>query len=318
MKKAVVTGGAGFIGSHLSRRLVRDGWKVTVVDDLSTGEKKNITDILKKITFLKFDVNDTKKLTKAMKGADVVFHLAAIPSVPRSIENPAESHKANIDGTFSVLIAARDAKVQRVVYSASSSAYGDTPTLPKVEEMPPNPVSPYGLQKWVGEKYTEFFDKYFGVEGVSLRYFNIYGPHQNPDSPYSAVIPLFIKLIQQGKSPKINGDGSITRDFTFVDDAVEANILAATVPEARGHMFNVARGEQVSLNELVKTISKVLGTNIKPIYGPERLGDIAHSLADISKANTILGYDPRISLEAGIRRTVESMTKPTKKRGGRI
>jgi UDP-glucose 4-epimerase len=205
-------------------------------------------------------------------------------------------------------MAAREAGTPRVVYSASSSAYGDTPTLPKVEEMPANPLSPYGLQKWVGEKYTEFFDTYFGVEGVSLRYFNIYGPNQNPDSPYSAVIPLFIKLMQKGKSPTIHGDGSITRDFTFVDDAVEANILAATVPEARGHMFNVARGEQVSLNDLVKTINKVLGTNIKPIHGPVRAGDIAHSLADISKANDLLGYDPRISLEAGIRRTIESMS----------
>lgn len=314
MKKAVVTGGAGFIGSHLSRRLVDDGWKVTIVDDLSTGEKKNIADILKKVTFAKLDINNTKKLVACMKGADVVFHLAAIPSVPRSIEDPAESHKANIDGTFSVLMAARETKVSRVVYSASSSAYGDTPTLPKVEEMPPNPLSPYGLQKWVGESYTLLFDKFFGVEGVALRYFNIYGPHQNPDSPYSAVIPLFIKLMQEGKQPKINGDGSITRDFTYVDDAVEANILAATVPEARGHLFNVARGEQVSLNELVKVINKVLGTSIKPIYGPMRTGDIEHSLADISKAADILGYNPRISLEAGIRRTVESMRSFKKKR----
>lgn len=318
MQKALVTGGAGFIGSHLSKRLVRDGWKITIVDNLSTGDKKNIADILKhkNVTFLKFDVNDTKKLTKAMKGVQVVFHLAAVPSVPRSIAKPWDSHKANIDGTFSVLMAARDAKVKRVVYSASSSAYGETPTLPKHEDMLPAPISPYGLQKWVGEKYTLLFDKYFGLEGVALRYFNIYGPNQNPDSPYSAAIPKFVRAMQAGKQPSVHGDGSSTRDFTYIDDAVEANILAAKVQAARGELFNVARGEQVSINELVKTINQVLGTSIEPAYGPNRPGDIAHSLADISKGRSILGYDPKISLLEGVRRTVESMqpVAKTKKR----
>ena len=312
MKKTVVTGGAGFIGSHLAHRLVRDGWKVTIVDNLSTGDKNNIKDILKKVTFLKFDINDTKKMIKAMKGADVVFHLAAVPSVPRSIAKPWDSHRANIDGTFSVLMAAREAKVRRVVYSASSSAYGETPTLPKREDMPPLPLSPYGLQKWVGEKYTLLFDKYFGVEGVALRYFNIYGPYQNPDSPYSAAIPKFVRAMQAGLPAKITGDGSGSRDFTYIDDAVEANILAATIPAARGELFNVARGEQVSINELVKTINQVLGTDIAPAYGPERPGDIKHSLADISKARSILGYDPKISLIEGVRRTIESMKPVTK------
>ncbi len=316
-KKAVITGGAGFIGSHLTRRLVRDGWRVTVVDNLATGDKKNIADSLKKITFIKMDINDTKKLAKAMKGADVVFHLAAIPSVPRSIAKPLESHRANIDGTFSVLMAARDAKVRRVVYSASSSAYGETPTLPKREDMPPSPISPYGLQKWVGEQYTLLFNNFFGVEGVALRYFNIYGPDQNPDSPYSAAIPKFIRAMQKGIQPGVHGDGDNSRDFTYIDDAVEANILAATVPEARGELFNVARGEQVSINELVKTINHVLSTDIAPAYGPERPGDIKHSLADISKARTILGYDPKISLTEGIRRTAESMpVRPSLKRRG--
>ena len=313
-KKALVTGGAGFIGSHLSRRLVRDGWQVAVVDNLATGDRKNIADIVKKVTFLKFDINDTKKLTKAMKGADVVFHLAAVPSVPRSITKPWESHRANIDGTFSVLMAARDAKVRRVVYSASSSAYGDTPTLPKREDMPPAPISPYGLQKWVGEKYTLLFDKYFGVEGVALRYFNIYGPNQNPDSPYSAVIPKFIRAMQVGKPATITGDGAGSRDFTFIDDAVEANILAASVSAAHGEMFNVARGAQVSIDELVATINTVLGTTIAPTYGPERAGDIKDSLADSSKARSILGYNPKISLEEGVRRTVESMRPIAKKK----
>jgi nucleoside-diphosphate-sugar epimerase len=306
-KKAVVTGGAGFIGSHLSRRLVKDGWKVIIVDNLSTGNKRNIADIAKKITFAKLDINNTQKLAKLMKGADVVFHLAAIPSVPRSIAKPYDSHKANIDGTFSVLMAAREAKVRRVVYSASSSAYGDTPTLPKHEDMPPNPISPYGLQKWVGEQYTLLFDKFFGVEGVALRYFNIYGPNQDPLSPYAAVIPKFIRAMQAGKPATITGDGTGSRDFTFVDDAVSANVLAATVPDAHGKMFNVARGEQVSIDDLVKTINTALGTNIPPTYHPERPGDIKDSFADISKAEKILGYNPRVSLLEGVRRTAESI-----------
>jgi UDP-glucose 4-epimerase len=313
-QKALVTGGAGFIGSHLTHRLLRDGWKVTVVDNLSTGDKKNLADVLKQITFLKLDINDTKKLTSAMKGAQVVFHLAAVPSVPRSIAKPWDSHKANIDGTFSVLMAARDAKVKRVVYSASSSAYGETPTLPKREDMPALPISPYGLQKYVGEQYTFLFNKFFNVEGVALRYFNIYGPHQNPDSPYSAAIPKFIRAMQNGIPASIQGDGTNSRDFTYIDDAVEANVLAAAVPAAAGELFNVARGEQVSINELVKTINQVLGTNVPPQYGPERAGDIKHSLADISKARTILGYNPKISLVEGVRRTVESMQPVAKKK----
>lgn len=316
MQKALVTGGAGFIGSHLSRRLVRDGWKVTIVDNLSTGDKKNIADVLKSknVKFLKLDINDTKKLSAAMRGVGVVFHLAAVPSVPRSIAKPWDSHKANIDGTFSVLMAARDAKVRRVVYSASSSAYGDTPTLPKIEEMPPSPISPYGLQKFVGEKYTMLFDKFFGLEGVALRYFNIYGPYQNPDSPYSAVIPKFIRAMQTGKPATITGDGSGSRDFTYVDDAVEANILAATVPEARGEVFNVARGERITLDELVKTINTALGTQIPPSYGPERPGDIKDSFADISKAADILGYSPKTPILEGVRRTAESLRPVPKKK----
>jgi nucleoside-diphosphate-sugar epimerase len=314
MQKALVTGGAGFIGSHLTRRLVRDGWKVTVVDNLMTGNKKNLADVAKKITFLKLDINDTKKLTKAMKGAQVVFHLAAVPSVPRSIAKPWDSHKANIDGTFSVLMAARDAKVKRVVYSASSSAYGETPTLPKREDMPASPISPYGLQKFVGEQYTFLFNKFFGVEGVALRYFNIYGPDQDPNSPYAAAIPKFIRAMQSGSPANITGDGTGSRDFTYVDDAVQANVLAATVPAAAGELFNVARGEQVTINELVRTINNVLGCDILPNHGPERPGDIKHSLADISKARTILGYSPNVSLAEGVRHTAESLRPSVKKK----
>jgi nucleoside-diphosphate-sugar epimerase len=210
-------------------------------------------------------------------------------------------------------MAAREAKVKRVVYSASSSAYGETPTLPKREDMPPAPISPYGLQKWVGEQYTLLFSKFFGVEGVALRYFNIYGPNQDPNSPYAAAIPKFVRAMQAGKQPGVHGDGTNSRDFTYIDDAVEANILAATVSAADGQLFNVARGEQVTINELVKTINTVLGTHIEPAYGPERPGDIKHSLADISKARSVLGYDPKVSLVEGIRRTIESMGPLPKK-----
>jgi len=304
--KFVVTGGAGFIGSHLVEALINKGAKVTVIDNLATGYIGNLDQIRDRIEFIEADINDTADVVRAMRDADTVFHLAAIPSVPRSIDDPVPSHRANIDGTFSVLLAARDAGVRRVVYSGSSSAYGDSPAGLKREELPPAPKSPYALQKLTGELYTLQFDAHFGVQGVVLRYFNIFGPRQDPNSPYAGVIALFIKLMKAGRQPRINGDGTITRDFTYVDNAVALNIKAATVPEARGKVFNAACGTSFTLNELVGVINKVLGSSVVPTYGPERAGDIRASQADISRARRILGYHPFISFEDGIRRTILS------------
>jgi len=304
--KFVVTGGAGFIGSHLVEALINKGAKVTVIDNLATGYIGNLDQIRDRIEFIEADINDTADVVRAMRDADTVFHLAAIPSVPRSIDDPVPSHRANIDGTFSVLLAARDAGVRRVVYSGSSSAYGDSPAGLKREELPPAPKSPYALQKLTGELYTLQFDAHFGVQGVVLRYFNIFGPRQDPNSPYAGVIALFIKLMKAGRQPRINGDGTITRDFTYVDNAVALNIKAATVPEARGKVFNAACGTSFTLNELVGVINKVLGSSVVPTYGPERAGDIRASQADISRARRILAYHPSISFEDGIRRTILS------------
>jgi UDP-N-acetylglucosamine/UDP-N-acetyl-alpha-D-glucosaminouronate 4-epimerase len=306
-KKFVVTGGAGFIGSHLAEALVKEGAAVTVIDNLATGYLSNLEPIRKRIDFIECDINDCSELAQALKGADTLFHLAAIPSVPRSIHAPVPSHEANISGTFRILMAAREARVRRVVYSGSSSAYGDNPAAFKSEEMTPAPKSPYAVQKLTGELYTLQFDSHFGVEGVVLRYFNIFGPRQDPDSPYAGVIPLFIKRISAGLRPNINGDGSITRDFTYVDNAVALNIRAALVPEARGQVFNAACGTSFTLNQLVDAINGALGTRVSPTYGPERPGDIRGSRADITRARTTLGYEPLVSFEEGIRRTAASM-----------
>jgi UDP-glucose 4-epimerase len=302
--KVVITGGAGFIGSHLADWLVRDGAKVTVVDNLASGFLINLEQVKSKVEFVERDVNDTEDMTRVMQGADTVFHLAALSSVPRSIHEPAPSHRANVDGTFSVLLAARAAGVRRVVYSGSSSAYGDNPAPSKREDLPPSPKSPYAVQKLAGELYTLQFDRHFGVEGVALRYFNVFGPRQDPRSQYAGVVPIFIDRIRSGKAPRINGDGTITRDFTYVDNAVAATIKAATVPEARGRIFNAACGTSFTLNELVTAINAALGTSVVPEYGPERAGDIKASRADISLARTILGYAPLVSFEDGIARTV--------------
>jgi UDP-glucose 4-epimerase len=305
-RKVVVTGGAGFIGSHLAEALIKEGATVTVVDNLATGHLSNLEHIRKRLEFIECDINDTADVARAMKGADTVFHLAALPSVPRSIDEPLPSHRANIDGTFSVLLAARCAGVRRVVYSASSSAYGDNPAATKREDMLPSPKSPYALQKLTGELYTLQFDTHFGVEGVALRYFNIFGPRQDPNSSYAGVIPLFIKLIKGGRQPRINGDGTTTRDFTYVDNAIVLNIKAAMVSEARGKVFNAACGTSFTLNQLVAAINSALGTSVEPTYGTERPGDIKASCADISRARRILRYEPLISFEEGIRRTVAS------------
>ena len=306
-KIAVVTGGAGFIGSHLVDALLERGATVRVIDDLSTGRKENIAHVLDRIEFIQDTILNGEVLAEVFAGASYVFHQAAVPSVPKSVADPMTSHNANATGSLNVLLAARDAKVARVVCAASSSYYGDTPTLPKEETMPPNPLSPYGLQKYVSEAYAMQFNRLYGLETVALRYFNIYGPRQDPNSEYSAVVPLFIKHMKAGKAPNINGDGTASRGFTYISDAVAANLLAAQTPGVAGEVFNVSGTGQTSVNELVEKINAILGTSLQPTHGAERLGDIKHSFADISKAARMLGYVPQVSLEEGLTRTAETI-----------
>ncbi|MFC2014555.1 SDR family oxidoreductase [Chloroflexota bacterium] len=304
MKKVIVTGGAGFIGTHLIRRLVGEGHKVTVLDDLSTGILTNLDEFLSEnsIDFVEGSITDLPLLTELFQGVQSVFHLAAIPSVPRSVIEPVLSHQINATGTLNVLLAAKDAQVNRVIYSSSSSVYGDTPTLPKKEDMTPNPQSPYAVAKLSGEYYCAVFNKVYGLSTVCLRYFNVFGPGQNPDSQYAAVIPRFIKNCIKGDSPVIFGDGEQTRDFTFVKDVVTANLLAAK-SEASG-VFNISRGDSITINRLTEHIIELTGSDLKPVYQEPRPGDIIHSLADISKA-TAFGYTPEHDLKTGLAETVE-------------
>jgi len=302
--KVIVTGGAGFIGSHLAEELANRGYSVIVLDDLSTGRMENITDLLAKenVEFVQGSINDASLLQRLFQDVHYVFHLAAIPSVPRSIENPLVSHQVNATGTLNVLLSARDSGVKKVVYASSSSVYGDTGTAAKRENTMPNPQSPYAVTKLTGEYYCQVFQKVYGLPSVCLRYFNIYGPRQDPNSPYAAVIPIFIRRIYQGNPPVIFGDGEQTRDFTFIKDATEANILAAE-SDASG-VFNIGRSERVTINQLARLAIKLVANNsVEPVYDEPRPGDIRHSLADISKART-LGYNPRYSLEEGLRETV--------------
>jgi UDP-glucose 4-epimerase len=304
MREVVITGGAGFIGSHIAEKLANQGYHTTILDDLSTGKMENIEALLKRsnVELVQGSITDITLLQRIFKGVYYVFHQAAIPSVPRSIENPQASHDVNVTGTLNILLAARDNSVKKVVYSSSSSVYGDTPTLPKREDMPPNPQSPYAVTKLAGEYYCQVFHEVYGLPTISLRYFNVYGPRQDPDSQYAAVVPLFISRISQGKSPIIFGDGKQTRDFTYISDVVEANILAAE-SNASG-VFNIGGGgNQVSLEKLARLIPKLMGKNIDPIYEKPRPGDIRHSLADISKAKTF-GYEPEYNLEEGLKETI--------------
>ena len=303
MKKVIVTGGAGFIGSHLAEELARQGYQVIILDDLSTGKIKNIELLLQKtnINFIQGSITDLSLLQKIFRGVEYIFHQAAIPSVPRSIENPQTSHEANVTGTINVLLAARDNGIKKVIYASSSSVYGDTPTLPKSEDMLPNPQSPYAASKLAGEYYCQVFHRVYGLPTVCLRYFNVYGPRQDPDSQYAAVIPKFIKMVSGRKAPIIFGDGEQTRDFTFVTDVIKANIIAAE-SDASG-VFNIGRGESISINRLAELIIRLVGNNVEPIHKEPRPGDIRHSLADISKARAI-GYEPKYSLEDGLRETI--------------
>ena len=300
--RVVVTGGAGFIGSHLAEELAR-GNEVTIVDNLSSGRKENIAALVSQdnVQFIQASITDLGLLQKALKGADFVFHQAAIPSVPRSIKDPLSSHQANITGTLNVLIAAKDNGVKKVVYASSSSVYGDTPTLPKREDMPPNPQSPYAITKLTGEYYCRIFQQIYGLLTVCLRYFNIYGPRQDPNSQYAAVIPKFIKRVSEGKPPIVFGNGNQTRDFTFVKDVVEANILAAQ-SEATG-VFNIGRSDSITINDLARTIMEVMEAGFKPIHRKPRPGDIIHSLADVTKARGF-GYNPKYRLEEGLMETI--------------
>lgn len=306
-KTAVVTGGAGFIGSHIADALLALGCKVRVIDDLSTGKKENISHILDKIEFHNKSILDDGALKKVFKGAEYVYHEAAVPSVPKSVADPLTSHEANATGSLKVLLAARDAGVRRVVYAGSSSFYGDTPTLPKHEGMPPNPLSPYAFQKFAGESYAAMFYKLYGLETVTLRYFNVFGPRQDPHSQYAAVIPRFIRLLKRGEPPTVFGDGEASRDFTFISDVVEANILATVAEDAAGGSFNCAGGRRVTVNELISTLQKLLGTNIAPVYLDTRKGDIKHSYADISKAGRILYYKPKVTFEEGLIKTIATI-----------
>jgi nucleoside-diphosphate-sugar epimerase len=304
MATYLVTGGAGFIGSALVRELLRRGERVRVVDNFSTGLRRNIAAVLPQIEFFEADITDLDGLRPAMEGADYVLHQAALRSVPRSVDNPLASNRVNVEGTLNVLLAARDAGVRRVVYASSSSTYGDTPTLPKQEAMPTVPVSPYAVSKLAAELYTRVFPRVYGLETVSLRYFNVFGPRQDPTSPYSAVLSIFISALLEGKRPTIFGDGEQSRDFTYVDNVVDACLLACTAPRAAGQMMNIAAGQRYSLNHVVALLRKIMGTDLEPIYGPTRSGDVLHAHADISLARQLLGYEPKVFLEEGLRRTV--------------
>ena len=304
MSLYLVTGGAGFIGSHLCEELVRRGESVRVVDSLITGKRANIA-LLPRVEFIHGDLADLDVARRAVKGIDIVLHQAAIPSVPRSVEDPIGSNRANIDASVNLLVAARDAGVRRVVYAGSSSAYGNAVELPKVETMPTAPLSPYALQKLVVEQYCQLFTTLYGLETVTIRYFNVFGPRQDPSSPYSGVISLFISALCEGRQPTIYGNGEQTRDFTYVANVVDGVLRASQAAGVSGEVINVATGGRVSLNELFKVVRDAIGATVEPAYGPPRAGDVKDSQADISKARRLLSYVPTVPFEQGLRNTVE-------------
>ncbi len=308
-RRALVTGGAGFIGGHLCERLIALGWRVRVLDDFSSGRDENLRAIADRVEVIHGDLRDAEAVAKAVEGVEVVFHQGAVPSVPRSVAEPVRTNSVNVDGTLLVLDAARGAGVRRVVYAASSSAYGDTPTLPKVETMPPRPRSPYALQKYAGEVYCQLFSELYGLETVALRYFNVYGPRQDPKSEYAAVIPRFVTACLSGVAPRVYGDGEQTRDFTSVVDAVRANLLAADAPRAVGSVCNVAAGERTSLNQLLDEIRRQTGASVETIYEPAREGDVRDSLASLDRSRELLGYEPTVGLAEGLRTTIAHFEK---------
>ncbi len=304
MAQYLVTGGAGFIGSHLVEELLRRGERVRVVDSLVTGKRENLAHI-PQVEFVHGDLSDIEVARRVVQGVDYVLHQAAIPSVPRSVEDPITSNRNNIDASLNVLVAARDAGVRRVVYAGSSSAYGNQPTLPKVETMVTDPLSPYALQKLVAEQYCRMFTQLYGLETVTIRYFNVFGPRQDPSSPYSGVISVFVSALVEGRRPKIYGDGEQTRDFTYVANVVDGVLRACHAPDASGEVINVATGGRISLNELFRTVRDLTGAKGDPIYEDPRTGDVRDSQADIGKARRLLGYEPLVRLADGLQKTVE-------------
>lgn len=302
---ALVTGGAGFIGSHIASALAASGAKVRIIDDLSTGYLDNVNAITGDVDFVQGSLANEESLRKALEGVELVFHEAAIPSVPRSVENPRQTHIASVESTFSLLLAAKENRVRRVVYAASSSAYGDQPSLPKIENMLPEPLSPYAVAKLVGEYYCQVFTRVYGLETLSLRYFNVFGPRQDPSSQYSGVISRFIGALLTDESPVIYGDGEQSRDFTYVEDVVNANLKAAETMKGIGQVINVANGERITLNQLLAQLKELTGKpDALADYREPRAGDVRHSLADISRARDLLGYEPQVDFQTGLKHTI--------------
>ena len=302
----LVTGGAGFIGSHIAETLVARGARVRVIDNLSTGRLENIEAIREKVDFIRGDLADAATVRKVVEDVEVIFHEAALPSVPRSVANPRETHLACVEGTFNLLLAAKEKRVRRLIYAASSSAYGDQPTLPKVESMRPEPLSPYAAAKLVGEYYCQVFTRTYKLETICLRYFNVFGPRQDPSSPYSGVVSRFIDFLTKGERPVIYGDGEQTRDFTYISNAVDANMLAADADKGIGEVINIANGERVTINQLFQVLKAIAGRDdVEPEYQDARTGDVLHSLADITRARELLGYAPTVDLAQGLQATVE-------------
>ncbi len=304
MANYLVTGGAGFIGSNIVGTLLERGERVRMIDDFSTGKRENIAPYLRRIDFLEESLTDFDICLRAVDDIDYILHQAAIPSVPRSVDDPIRSNDANVTGTVNLLTAAKEKKIKRLIFAASSSAYGDVDVSPKVESLRPQPKSPYGVSKLTGEYYCRAFYECYGLEAVSLRYFNVFGPNQDPTSQYSAVIPKFITAILKDEPPTIYGDGTQSRDFTYVENIIVGNLLACTAPKAPGEMVNLACGESINLLELVRIINEILGKDIEPVFGPPRPGDVKHSLADITKAKELLGYEPVVNFTEGLERTI--------------
>jgi UDP-N-acetylglucosamine/UDP-N-acetyl-alpha-D-glucosaminouronate 4-epimerase len=308
-RTVVITGGAGFIGSNLARRFFEMGYEVRIIDNFSTGKRENLESIGQPVQLLEGDINDEKVIERALTGAAYVLHEAALPSVPRSIKNPIATNRVNVDGTLSLLSMAKAKGVRRLVFAASSSAYGDTAVLPKTESMNPNPKSPYAVSKYAGELYCRVFSTVFGLETICLRYFNVFGPRQDPNSEYAAVIPRFINSLLNNEAPEIFGDGEQTRDFCYVENVIHANVLAVQARMTRGEVVNIACGERISLNQLVNELNKAIGKDISPRYLSDRQGDVKHSLADLREAKRILGYEPVVKVREGLAATVDWFMK---------